>query len=219
MKKRLLLLFVLLLFIASCGEEETPPIVDGDNSVDIDSRGDDLSRPDIDDSADSAPDEDSGNTADSVTDADEADSGDSAEDGDSANTGDSTSDADACISGTIESQDCDTSGKQIRTCESGVWSDYSDCLDITTKIRDIASTSACADISWLDRGSAPSAYIQGVGLVFASAVCNNTRDDIVLASQAKTTDLEHDALAWYDDINIFANLGMSNDVAGMATLR
>lgn len=55
--------------------------------------------------------------------------------------------------------------------------------------------------------------------MFAGAVCNNTRDDVVLASQAKTTDLEHDALAWYDGINIFVNLGMSNDIAEMTTLR
>lgn len=111
MKKTILLLFVLTL-LASCGEEETTPIVDSD------CRGDDLSRPDIDDSGDSTTDEDSANIDDNVTDADEADTGNSANDDDTANTGDSDADADIaeCISGTIESQDCDTSGKQIRTC-------------------------------------------------------------------------------------------------------
>jgi hypothetical protein len=84
-------------------------------------------------------------------------------------------------------------------------------------IESIALGSSCYTYSWKDRGQAPRGYIKGVADVFARAVCNQTRSDVVLVSKAKTTDAEHDALAWYS--TEFANLGMSNDVAGLDTLR
>lgn len=124
-----------------------------------------------------------------------------------------------CVDGTKEYADCETSGKQVRECISGVWGDFGDCFDITAEVIDIADNSDCSDVYWADRGDAPAAYIKGMGLTFAGAVCNITRSDAVIVSQAKTDDLLHDALAWYDDAGIFSGLGMSNDTAGIDTLR
>lgn len=84
-------------------------------------------------------------------------------------------------------------------------------------IESIATASSCASYSWKDRGAAPKGYIAGVALVFARAVCAPTRADVVLVSKARTTDDVHDALAWYQ--SIFSGLGMSNDTAGVDTLR
>lgn len=84
-------------------------------------------------------------------------------------------------------------------------------------IIDTAAGSACYDYEWKDRGQAPAAYIKGMALVFGRAVCNPARTDVVVVSQPKTSDDEHDALSWYS--TIFSNLGMSNDAAGVDTLR
>ncbi len=84
-------------------------------------------------------------------------------------------------------------------------------------ILDTASGSACYDYEWKDRGQAPLAYIKGMALVYGRAVCNQSRSDVVVVSKAKTSDGEHDALAWYSAI--FSGLGMSNDAAGVDTLR
>lgn len=84
-------------------------------------------------------------------------------------------------------------------------------------IEAIAAGSSCYKYSWPNRGQAPLGYVKGVADVFARAVCNPTRSDVVLVSKAKTTDGVHDALAWY--ATEFTNLGMSNDVAGVDTLR
>ncbi|MDB4993856.1 MAG: hypothetical protein JWM74_1288, partial [Myxococcaceae bacterium] len=46
---------------------------------------------------------------------------------------------------------------------------------------------------------------------------NPTRSDVVVVSRAKTGDDAHDALSWY--ASTFAALGMTNDVAGVDTLR
>ncbi|HPS31652.1 MAG TPA: hypothetical protein PLZ43_15465 [bacterium] len=122
-----------------------------------------------------------------------------------------------CIDGTKEYADCETSGKQVRECISGVWGDFSNCFDITAEVIDIADNSECINVYWADRGDAPAAYIKGMGLVFAGALCHSGRSDVALVSSAETSDTEHDALAWYHDI--FAGLGMSNDTAGTDTLR
>ncbi len=87
-------------------------------------------------------------------------------------------------------------------------------VDAITKL---ASSSTCAAYSWKNRGKAPAGYPKGVALVFARAVCNQTKSDVAVVSKAKTSDTQKDALAWYD--SIFAGLGMSNDVAGVDTLR
>lgn len=122
-----------------------------------------------------------------------------------------------CVDGTKEYADCETSGKQVRECLSGVWGDFGDCFDMTAEVINIAENSECADVYWADRGDAPAAYIKGMGLVFAGALCHSGRSDVALVSSAETSDTEHDALAWYHDI--FAGLGMSNDTAGTDTLR
>lgn len=170
------------------------------------------------------PDIDNGNENDnSIVDIDESsDSADEIIENDN-NDGTEPVDEDSfipeCTEGASESADCETTGKQIRTCVEGSWSEYSDCIDITAEVTDIAGSSDCASVYWADRGDAPAAYIKGMGLTFAGAVCNITKSDVVIVSQAKTDDLLHDALAWYDDADIFSGLGMSNDTAGIDTLR
>lgn len=124
-----------------------------------------------------------------------------------------------CSQNEKEALDCEVSGKKIRICENGSWGEFSDCIDINSEVSDIASSSQCASFYWADRGNAPEAYMKGMGLVFAGALCNKDRSDVVLVSSAKSTDLTHDVLAWYDDINIFSDLGMSNDVDGLDTLQ
>jgi hypothetical protein len=84
-------------------------------------------------------------------------------------------------------------------------------------IANLAATSACFKYAWQDRGQMPIGYIKGVALVFARAVCNPTRSDVVVVSKAKTNDDAHDAFSWY--ASTFAALGMTNDVAGVDTLR
>lgn len=84
-------------------------------------------------------------------------------------------------------------------------------------IESAAVASACYKYQWKNRGQMPRGYVKGVSLVYARAVCNQTRSDVLVASKAKTSDTAKDALAWYDAI--FAGLGMSNDVAGIDTLR
>jgi len=90
--------------------------------------------------------------------------------------------------------------------------------DVTiVAIKDLAGASACYEYQWKDRGQAPKGYVQGVALVFARAVCNPTRTDVVVVSETNTGDDAHDALSWYN--TIFTGLGMSNDAAGVDTLR
>ena len=84
-------------------------------------------------------------------------------------------------------------------------------------IKTLALGSSCYEYQWQDRGQMPPGYIKGVALVFARAVCNQSRSDIVVVSEANTGDDVHDALSWYD--SIFSSLGMSNAVAGVDTLR
>jgi hypothetical protein len=84
-------------------------------------------------------------------------------------------------------------------------------------IKALAGTSACYKYQWKDRGQAPKGYVQGVALVFARAVCNPNRSDVLVVSKANTGDDGHDALSWYK--SIFSGLSMKNDVAGVDTLR
>lgn len=124
-----------------------------------------------------------------------------------------------CVEDDIKFEDCNTSGKQEYYCFEGHWFETGKCIDITAEVIDIAESSSCIGLYWEDRGDAPAAYIKGMGLIFAGAVCNKERSDVILAYQAKTEDLVHDSLAWYDDIDIFSDLGMSNDASGLETLR
>ncbi len=123
----------------------------------------------------------------------------------------------ACAEGAVETTGCGDGSVQMRRCEGGHWGEWSVCLDITAEVMGVAADSLCASYFWKDRGRAPLAYIKGMALVFAGAVCHSERSDVLLVSTAKTDDLEHDALAWYE--GIFAGLGMSNDSAGLDTLR
>lgn len=130
---------------------------------------------------------------------------------------DADSDTAECVDGAIFAVDCEGSGKQVAECAGGQWGEFGECLDITQAVIDLADGSACADYYWEDRGDAPPAYTRGMALVFAGAFCHRDRSDVALVSASATTDTEHDALAWYDQI--FSDLGMDNSAAGVDTLR
>ena len=102
--------------------------------------------------------------------------------------------------------------------------------DSAAQIIAIAENSDCAKVKWgygpnlprsARRGLAPKAYIHGVALVFARAVCKPNRPEINAASAARGapgTDAEKtDALTWYD--MAFHEAGMTNDTDGPDTLR
>jgi hypothetical protein len=88
------------------------------------------------------------------------------------------------------------------------------------QIEAIAAQSSCAGYHWKNRGRAPLAYIKGMALVFGKAVCH-AEDWVQDASAARgtlgTAADNTDAAAWYDAQ--FRALGMSNDNAGLDTLR
>jgi hypothetical protein len=91
-----------------------------------------------------------------------------------------------------------------------------------SQIEALAGKSDCASHYWgKDRGYAPRAYIKGVALVFARAVCHVDRKDVKVVSEAEGTPPSQfdntDALTWYH--SVFHKLGMANDKAGVNTLR
>lgn len=77
--------------------------------------------------------------------------------------------------------------------------------------------SACYRYQWLNRGQMPRGFIKGVARTFAKSLCEPTRADLAVVSQAQTADTVHDALAWYQAQ--YAAVGMSNAQAGIDTLR
>ena len=85
-------------------------------------------------------------------------------------------------------------------------------------IVDIASASSC-NPQGIDRG--PAAYIRGMALVFAKAVCQPDRPDVRVVSEARhdpNTDAgKSDALNIFD--SWFRRLGMPNETSGVDTLR
>ena len=88
------------------------------------------------------------------------------------------------------------------------------------QITDLTAEFECGTKTWPDRGLAPKAYIRGVALVFARAVCNPARDDVKITSEAKASGAggqKSDALSWYDPQ--FSAAGMRNDSAGLDALR
>jgi hypothetical protein len=89
------------------------------------------------------------------------------------------------------------------------------------QIATIAANSSCAQVNWKNRGLAPKAYMRGMALVFARAVCQADRADVLIVSAARATPgpetNKTDALTWYDAK--FAALGMSNATDGVETLR
>jgi hypothetical protein len=89
-------------------------------------------------------------------------------------------------------------------------------IDTITRI---AAGSPIARFNWPGRGVAPIGYIKGMAVVFARVLCKLRAGDAAAVEMAKrsTGDVNHDALAHYDDI--FRGLSMSNDVSGPDTLR
>src|SRR5262245_60353301 len=88
------------------------------------------------------------------------------------------------------------------------------------QIMNLTAEYQCATKTWPGRGLAPKAYIRGIALVFARAVCNPTRDDVKITSEAKASGAQgrkKDALTWYNAR--FSAAGMSNDTAGLDSLR
>lgn len=89
------------------------------------------------------------------------------------------------------------------------------------RIGDIAESSTCASVNWRDRGRAPKAYMRGMALVYARAVCQKDRADVLVVSSASAPPGsladKKDALTWYQPE--FAALGMSNATDGVDTLR
>ncbi len=85
----------------------------------------------------------------------------------------------------------------------------------------IANRSQCVPVHWKDRGLAPKAYIRGMAIVFARAVCHPDRADVKVVSSARgaaDSDAgEADALTLYD--KKFSGLKMSNAVDGIDSLR
>ena len=83
----------------------------------------------------------------------------------------------------------------------------------------IADRSAIASYDWDDRGEPPAGYTQGMAVAFAYVVTKYHAGDTAALEMAKadTGNEDKDALAWYRDV--FDDLGMNNDSAGLDTLR
>jgi hypothetical protein len=77
--------------------------------------------------------------------------------------------------------------------------------------------SACYRYQWMNRGQMPRGFIKGVARTFAKALCEPTRSDLPVVSQAATADSARDALAWYQAQ--FTAAGLPNSQAGIDTLR
>ena len=91
--------------------------------------------------------------------------------------------------------------------------------DTISAIASLASSSPIARYHWRERGTAPVGYIKGMAVTFA-LVCQKWKagDSAVhLMAAADTGSDNVDALSWYN--SNFHALGMSNDVAGLNTLR
>ncbi len=88
-------------------------------------------------------------------------------------------------------------------------------------ISKIAEKSTCASVNWSHRrGIAPKAFIRGVALVYAKAVCHPDRPDVKVVSSAMGVggaSERKDGLAWYKDE--FSKSGLSNSQSGVDTLR
>lgn len=89
------------------------------------------------------------------------------------------------------------------------------------RIGAVVAKSDCATYYWKNRGPAPAAYIKGMAVVFARAICSPQRPDVIAVSSARRkpgTQFEKtDGLTWYD--NAFRALGMLNNTPGSDTLR
>jgi hypothetical protein len=101
--------------------------------------------------------------------------------------------------------------------ETGLPPKFSD--DVIAQIEQIASSSLIAEYSWRDRGRAPKGYINGMAVAYAQAVVRFDAGDAPILEMAKadTWDDDVDALSWYR--SNFSAIGLSNQVAGLDTLR
>src|SRR6185369_11724644 len=54
---------------------------------------------------------------------------------------------------------------------------------VVDQIGRIAANSPCARVRWKDRGLAPAAYMRGMALVYARAVCHPERADVQVVSK------------------------------------
>jgi hypothetical protein len=91
--------------------------------------------------------------------------------------------------------------------------------DTINAIVALAGSSPIARYSWPERGPAPVGYIKGMAVTFA-LVCQKWKageSAAQLAAAADTSNDNVDALSWYN--SNFHNLGMSNGMAGLNTLR
>jgi hypothetical protein len=92
-----------------------------------------------------------------------------------------------------------------------------------SQIKELASSSTCANYSWKDRGRAPAGYIKGITLSFARSLCRlkssekNYFSIAKVMSAANLNNTSKDALAYYQ--NNFSNIGVDNSVAGEEPLR
>ncbi len=91
------------------------------------------------------------------------------------------------------------------------------------KIMEIASTSACAKVSWKNRGRAPAGYMKGMALTYARSLCRQQKVAAfvpapgALMSRASVGNTAKDALAHYGDV--LANLQMPVNQSNPDTLR
>ena len=87
------------------------------------------------------------------------------------------------------------------------------------KIGNLAAASPIASYAWKDRGRAPAGYIRGMAVAFAQAVLRFNAGDPIMVGLARENSGNDgiDALSWYN--SNYVGLGMSNDVAGLDTLR
>ncbi len=91
--------------------------------------------------------------------------------------------------------------------------------DPVADITAIAQASSCAAYSWKDRGRAPAAYIAGMSVTFAKALCRlkSGESPAALTAHKNTQNTSTDAIAWYEDR--MDSLGLSIDSSGPDTLR
>jgi hypothetical protein len=101
--------------------------------------------------------------------------------------------------------------------ETGLPPKFSD--DQILQISQIAASSQIAQYSWKDRGRSPPGYMKGMAIAYAQAVVRFDAGDPVMLemAQADSYDDDIDALSWYR--SNFTAIGLSNAVAGLATLR
>jgi hypothetical protein len=86
-------------------------------------------------------------------------------------------------------------------------------------IATIAANSSIYRYNWDGRGEAPAGYTEGMALTWAQCFVKWKRGDsaMLLCAQRNSGNADKDALSWYR--GFFDELGMSNEVSGVNTLR